>query len=632
MYQPGGTLGHTIGQATANCAVTGHSVSSPRLGPSQPVVERSQDAPGTWRGWEAEVTITKDGSRGYRSALRSPDLRRLLISQMISSSGSWAYAVALAVLLFDRTHSSAWVAIGALARFVPSLVFSAYGGVVAERFERIRLMVSINIVCFVLQAALALAAWRHAPLAVIIVLAAATAVVYTAYNPAVAAVIPQVAHEDDLAAANALSATVDNLVVVVGPALGAAMLVVGGPALAMLMNAISFAVAAPILAGMTVRSHPSDVTAGGRLGPLGQVADGFAALSESTTVLVFVGFSVLASFVYGTDTVLFAPISRIQLHSGSTGYGYLLAGLGVGGLLGAGVVNRLAARPRLAPAIVGGMAAYCLPTALLVAVHQPAAAFMLQVVRGSGTLVVDTLAITALQRTVPKEMVARVFGVFFALVLTAISLGALVTPLLLRAGLHPTLLVYGLGIPALCLLALPRLDALDTLAAARAVTLAPRVTILQRLDLFAAASRTSLERLADSATEVQVAAGTAVVVEGDAADAFYAVVEGSLDVTAMGESGGSPRWLRTLGPGSYFREIGLLGRMARTATVTAGTDGTLLRVEGVDFRDSLTNLSASPSLLEGARTRLSVTHPSSPVLADLAAPTAAHPHGTPTDT
>jgi hypothetical protein len=98
------------------------------------------------------------------------------------------------------------------------------------------------------------------------------------------------------------------------------------------------------------------------------------------------------------------------------------------------MVGRLAARPRLAPTILGGVAFYCLPTALLVVVHQPGVAFGLQVVRGAGTLVVDTLAITALQRSAPKEMVARVFGAFFALTYGALSLGALIRPLSCMSG------------------------------------------------------------------------------------------------------------------------------------------------------------------------------------------------------
>jgi CRP-like cAMP-binding protein/predicted MFS family arabinose efflux permease len=557
----------------------------------------------------------KAGQRdGYRSALRSRDLRRLLASQVISSTGSWAYSVALAVLLYERTGSTTWVAAGSLGRFIPSLLFSAYGGVIAERFERIALMVRLNLISLALQLGLALVAWRDGPIVFAIVLAALTSMVQTAYNPSVAAVIPQVTREDDLAAANALSGTIDNLVIILGPAIGAGLLVFGGPALTVLVNAISFGVAAAVVSTLRARSRPSDVTDGGNAGPMRQIADGFRAVTSSSTAAVFVAFSVLASFVYGTDTVLFVPISSDQLHTGASGYGYLLAGLGVGGLVGAAAVNRLAASPRLAPAILGGMAVYCLPTALLVVVDRPAIAFVLQVARGAGTLVVDTLAITALQRSVPKEMVARVFGVFFALVLAAISLGALVTPLLLGVGLHVAMLSYGLGIPALCLLTMPRLLAMDRVAAARAGVLAPRVAILERLDLFAAASRSSLERLAGTAVEVEVPAGCAVVVEGAVADAFYVVLDGELEVSAIGENAAGPVRLRTLGPETYFGEIGLIGRIARTATVTAHTACTLLRIDGGDFLDALTNLSASPSLLEGARTRLSLTHPSSTAL------------------
>ena len=555
-----------------------------------------------------------DRRAGYRSALHSRDLRWLLGSQLVSSSGSWAYNVALMVLLYDRTHSAAWVAAGALCRFLPSLACSAYGGVVAERFERVRLMVSLNVLALLLQASLAIVAWRTAPAALALVLAALTAVVTSPYNSAVAALIPEVVGEDDLAAANALNATIDNVVIVAGPAIGGGLLLAGGPALAIALNALSFAVAAIMLPSISVRSRPRDVTAGGADGPLRQVVNGFRALGSSAAVTTFVSFSVLASFVYGTDTVLFVPISRLQLHTGTSGYGYLLAGLGVGGVAGAVVVNRLAARTRLATAILGGMAVYCLPTALLVLVHQPVVGFVLQVVRGAGTLVVDTLAITALQRSAPRDMVARVFGAFFALVLAAISVGALLTPILLRAGLHLTMVVYGVGIPALCLLALPSLLRADRVAAAKAGLVAPRVAILERLDLFRRASRSSLESLAAAADDVAVSAGTVLIAEGDQADAFYVLTDGRLDVSAVGENGTQSVYLRTLDPVSYAGEIGLLGRMPRTATVTAATDCRVLRIGGQDFLEALTSLSASPSLLEGAMARLAVTHPSSQAL------------------
>src|SRR5579864_6563203 len=93
---------------------------------------------------------------GYRSALRSRDLRFLMASQIISSTGGWAYSVALAVWLFDRTHSTSWVAAGAFGRFIPPLLFSPYAGVIAERFERVRLMVCLNSIATLVQIGMAL--------------------------------------------------------------------------------------------------------------------------------------------------------------------------------------------------------------------------------------------------------------------------------------------------------------------------------------------------------------------------------------------------------------------------------------------------------------------------------------------
>ena len=105
--------------------------------------------------------------------------------------------------------------------------------------------------------------------------------------------------------------------------------------------------------------------------------------------------------------------------------------------------------------------------------------------------------------------------------------------------------------------------------------------------------------------------------EGDHADAFYVLTDGHLDISAVGESGATPTLLRTLGPGSYVGEIGLLAHISRTATVTARTPCTLLRIADGDFLEALTSFSASPTLLQSAQARLSLTHPSSHALAPL---------------
>jgi predicted MFS family arabinose efflux permease len=556
--------------------------------------------------------VTAAGS--YRSVLRHRDARLLFGGQLVSFVGSWAYNVALLAYVYDRTHTLGWVAAAGLARFIPALVLSAYGGVVAERFERVRVMLASDLACMLWQALLAVVAATGGPVVLAIALAGLTSICTVAYQPAVQAMLPQVAGEKDLAAANALFATIENVTVIAGPAFGAAIVAVASPAAAFGVNAATFALSALLVGSMRIRSGGVDVTEGGEAGPLAQVMSGARAIASNPTARLLVGFSVLASFVYGTDTALLVGVADQKLGLGPDGFGVLLAGQGVGGVVAALVVNRLAASPRLGLIILAGMAVYCLPTALLTVVHAPAVAVALQFVRGAGTLVVDVMAVTALQRSVPEDLLARVFGVFFAFVLGAISLGTFVVPPLVSAfGLDATLVVMAVAPPAIGLLCLPALNRMDRSTAAAVAALAPRIAILERLGIFVAAGRPALEQLARAATEVDVPAGTAIIREGDDADALYVLVAGRVDVTARGEAGAEERALRTMEAGSWFGEIGLLERIPRTATVTAAQDCSLLRIEGDAFLEALTAAPPTGTLIEDARTRLARTHPSRPL-------------------
>src|SRR4051812_2946307 len=468
-------------------------------------------------------------SRGaYRRALGVRDLRLLLGALTVSAIGGWAYNVALVVVVFERTHSASWVAAASLGRFVPALLFSPYAGVIAERFERRRVMITCDLLCAAYMVGMAATAAAKGPVPLIIGFAALTSMTAICYPSASAAMIPQVVGERDLAAANALNAGIDNLSVLVGPALGGVLLIWFEPPVVILVNVASFVVSALLVMRLHARSVPSDVTRDG--GPLGQVIAGIKAITTSSTAVILVGFSVLASFLYGTDTVLFVVVSEHKLGTGPNGFGYLLAALGVGGLLATVLVNRLSASRHLGLVIAISMIVYCAPTALLTVVHSPEIAFGIQVVRGAGTLIVDTLALTALQRSLPSNMIARVFGVFWALVLGAINIGVLVTPFLLNAvGLDATLLLIGLVIPVVVVVTYPKLAVLDRSTRDEVADLQPRIIALEGLGIFAAAPRTALEQMARTSTEVVFGdKGTAIVTEGEPADALYVLLDGDV--------------------------------------------------------------------------------------------------------
>ena len=547
---------------------------------------------------------------GYRSVLAKRDVRLLFSGLLISATGSWAYNVGLLAFIFDRTHSLGWVGAAGLVRLTPQLLLSIYGGVLAERYERIRLMVSSDLLCAVWQVGLAVVAAGNGPPAVALVFTALTSASGVVYQPSTAATIPSLVDEDDLTAANALNSTIDELVVIAGPAVGAVLLVVGSPSLVFALNAASFVISAAIVSRIRTRSRPVDVTEGGRAGVLAQMSVGVRTVLGLAAARTLVAYSVLVSFVYGTDTVLFVGVSEHKLGTGSQGFGYLLAGLGAGGVLAAAGVNRLAGSRRLASIILAGAVGYCLPTALLIVIHSPVLAFIVQVFRGSSTLVVDVLAVTALQRAVPSDQLARVFGVFFAFFLSAIALGAVVTPAVVSAlGLDGGLWVMALAPSLLAVAGYPALLVIDRETASRARELEPKVALLERLEIFAAASRPILERLAAAASEVRFDAAAAIVREGDPADYLYVLVEGEVEVSARGEAGGPEQKIRVMTGPTYFGEIGVLEGIPRTATVTALTACDCWRIDGDTLLDALTASPPSSSLMENARGRLAVTHP-----------------------
>jgi len=135
------------------------------------------------------------------------------------------------------------------------------------------------------------------------------------------------------------------------------------------------------------------------------------------------------------------------------------------------------------------------------------------------------------------------------------------------------------------------------------------VSVLAQLDIFAAAARPAVERLAQSAEEMVVEPGTRLITEGDEADALYVLLEGDLSVSARGE-GGRSRPIRTMHAPAYVGEIGVLERVPRTATVTAKTPAKLLRIGADNFYESLSGTSFTGAFVASMSSRLAKTHPS----------------------
>jgi hypothetical protein len=384
--------------------------------------------------------------------------------------------------------------------------------------------------------------------------------------------------------ANALLHTVQDLGVVVGPAIGALLLTLASPSVAFLANGATFALSALLIARL--RRRPARAGAAG--GALAHVVHGLRATRDAPFALPLFLVAAMGEFIYGAQTVQLVVYAEQVLDLGDSGYGWLLAASGAGGLLSATVNGRLSTSTRVSIVVVSAAALVCVTELAYAGVDLVTIALVITVIGGGALVASEVVAETGLARVVPPEALGRVFGVFDSASVGAMIAGALVAPLLISwTSLDGSLLIIGGASLAVALGCLFWLRGLDAVCAERGHQLASRVAILEALPITSGSPRRVLEQLASAAQMCPLPPGIDVVVQGADAHALYAVVDGRVVVHRDGKA------VVHLGPGDSFGERGLLDSAPRNATVTTEMDTTVMRMEGDVVLDALT---ADPAL------------------------------------
>ena len=366
-----------------------------------------------------------------RSALRHPDFRWLLSGLAVSQIGDWLYNLALVVLVYERTHSALWVGVTTAVRVVPVVVLGPLGGVLADRFDRRRIMITCDLARMGLMVVLAAVAAFQLPIVLAPVIAAIATAAAAPYVSCVAAVTPRVVDDADLPGANAARSAVTGIGIVLGPALGGVLLLLGSAASAFALNALTFGLSA--LAVLAIRAdgdrNPFRVrpTAERTDGLLREMAQGAAALRAHPAALRLVGADIMCSVLYGAQTVLLLLVSR-QVGLGAQGYGYLFAAIGAGGLLGTALAGRLSRHRQSRSVLAAALAVAGVPTLLLAVVRWPAAAIVLTALTGMGALLVEILTETTLQRELDEDVFGRAYGLAFPAAIAGIVVGSVIAP------------------------------------------------------------------------------------------------------------------------------------------------------------------------------------------------------------
>lgn len=385
----------------------------------------------------------------FRIALRERNLRLLLSGLAISQVGDWLYNLALLVFVYDRTHSSAWVGLTTAARTVPFVLVGPFGGILADRVARRPLMIGSDLARAAVMAMLAVVVVSHAPIGLAPVLAALATAAGVAYPPCVQAVLPRLATAEQLPAVNAVRSTLTHICVVAGPLLGAVLLLLGSPAVVFALNGLTFVVGSIVVALLpreALRLPTGTARNESRPGLRAELRTGWCALRGAPDAAALVGANVIASAVYGAFTVLFVMLAQ-RLGLGSSGYGYLLAGGGAGGVLAAGLATRAAAYAHPRRALTLAMAAVGAPVPFLAIIGWYPAAIVLAGIFGAGSLVAEVVGDTCLQRSLDPAVFARAYGFVLPANVAGIAAGALLAPVLVALfGLNGAVVAIGVGV------------------------------------------------------------------------------------------------------------------------------------------------------------------------------------------
>jgi MFS family permease len=523
-------------------------------------------------------------ARAYRGVLAIPGARALIGASATSQTGNWLYNAALLGYVYGATHSAVWVGLATIGKGLPYVLLGPFGGAIADRFARRTVLLAGDTLRMLLMAAIAATVAAAGPVALVIAFAAVTSAAGSAEKAATMALLPRLVGEVRLAPANALLHTVQALGVVIGPAIGAILLAVAPAWVAFAANGATFAVSALLISAI----RPDRAPAGRRTSGFSQLTAGLRAVRTTAFARSLIMVVAIVEFIYGAQTVQLVVYARQSLGLGSGGYGVLLTAAGAGGVVSALVNGHLATSRRVTLIVIAAGSLACATELAYAGVQVPAIALTVTVIGSAGLVSCQVAGETALARIVPREALGRVTGTFFAVSRAAIIAGALLAAVLAAsASLRASLLILGAVTLVITLACVFGLRGLDALSLQRAQALASRIKVLQDLPVTVGVSQVVLEQLAATAQFTPLPPGTDVVVQGDPADAFHAVVDGLVVVRRDG------RAVVHLGPGGSFGERGLLDRAPRNATVTTQTDTLLLRVQGHVLLDAL---EAAPTL------------------------------------
>ena len=330
--------------------------------------------------------------------------------QTLSLIGTWMQSMAEGWLAFELTRNAFLVGLVAASQSLPILLLSLYAGVLVDRANKLRI-VTICQTLFAIQAATlwALAWTGHMTIHWLIALATLNGIISSIEIPARQSLVIELVGRDELPGAIALNSSGFNLARVVGPAAAAIVIAKLGIAWCFGVNALSYVA---VLIGLFMIDLPAWVPVEHRASPLAGMVEGVRFMRGTPGVAWLIGIVTVAS-VFGVPYLTLMPVvAGDRLSLGASGYGLLLACVGIGGLSGA--LTLAAIGDRFPRRFVLSRASYTFSSLLIIFafVTTPRLAYPLLLLIGFSMIVNSAQANAILQHMVPDELRGRIMAAY----------------------------------------------------------------------------------------------------------------------------------------------------------------------------------------------------------------------------
>ena len=355
-------------------------------------------------------------------AFTYPDFRLLWAGAFTSSVGTWMQTVAQNWLVLTMTGSASWLGFAAFLQETPFLLFSLFGGVLADRMDRRRILLTSQVVQ--LSSAFLLAGLiftNHIQVWMILVLAVVVGFAQSFGGPAYQALVPTLVDKEDLPNAVALNSIQFNLARVIGPVLAGIAFYKLGAAACFGLNGLSFfAVIVALL--LLKRGAPTGAASGSVMENL---RAGLVAVRDARGLRGLVGLSFVGSFC-AFPLVTFLPVfAKDVFGQDAKGYSALLAAFGIGavcGAIGTAGFGHVKRRGTLAVSMQMTFGALAVGFALS---RVPWISYAILFFAGAAIVIVFAMFMTLVQQNVDDAMRGRVVSVYSLAFRGAMPLGNL---------------------------------------------------------------------------------------------------------------------------------------------------------------------------------------------------------------